>query len=697
MDQTPVESPFLSTVPTRRIHRIAAILVVVLSLVAAAIILPFANRVWFEFPSFIPADDACLVVLNFITAMLLIGQFRQLGAPSLLLMSCAYLFFAFIASIHLLVYPGVLSATGLLNANDQTAAWLYLCWHLLFPAFALTYGLIVNSRFDARLARRQIVPAIVIAVVFALGLTYACLLLSTVGAAHLPRIIIDDRYSSNGLRVIRPLMWPIVFMTLIVLFARTRARRVLDLWLCVVLFTAILEFVITAIASNARYSYGWYAGHVYGVLAASVVLSALIIETVTLYARVVRVLAEMREQSAQLARSEEALRQAQKMEAIGQLTGGVAHDFNNLLTVIIGSLDLIQSDPADAPRAARLAKQAMAAATRAEQLTKQLLTFARRQMIRPKTVNLNRLIHDFGILIRTAIGGGIEMQMKLDADIPPVRIDPAQFESAILNLAVNARDAMRGIGMLTIETSHVTLGVEYVAANPDVTPGHYVLVSVRDTGSGMDAETLSHVFEPFFTTKAVGKGSGLGLSQVYGFFKSAGGHTKIYSKPGNGTQVNIYLPSAAGETLSPEPVGSSPSSGRAVGGETILVVDNDLGVLKTVAESLTNFGYTVFAAADAAQALERIRAELRIDLLFSDVMMPGGVTGVQLAVEARRLKPAIKILLASGYSADAFISAEDLPPDAQIIGKPYYPEELAARLRSLLDASDADPGGSPQG
>jgi signal transduction histidine kinase len=688
MDQTPVESPFLSTVPTRRIHRIAAILVVVLSLIAAAIILPFANRLWFEFPSFIPADDACLVVLNFITAMLLIGQFRQLGAPSLLLMSCAYLFFSFIASIHLLVYPGVLSPTGLLHANDQTAAWLYLCWHLLFPVFALTYGLIVQSRFDARLAPRHIGPAIVIAVVFAIGLTYACLLLSTVGAAHLPKIIAGDRYSANELAGNRPLLWPIVVATLIVLYVRTRARRVLDLWLCVVLFAGILEFVMTAIASNARYSFGWYAGHVYGVLAASVVLSALIIETVTLYARVIRVLAEMRAQSLQLAKSEDALRQAQKMEAIGQLTGGLAHDFNNLLTVIIGSLDLIQSDPADAPRTARLAQQAMAAAGRAEQLTKQLLTFARRQMIRPKTVDLNRVIRDFAELLQTALGGTIELHLKLDENISAVRIDPAQFEAAMLNLAVNARDAMNGVGRISVETSNVTLNSDYAANNPGASPGNYVLVSVSDTGAGMDAETLSRVFEPFFTTKEVGKGSGLGLSQVYGFVKSAGGLTKISSKPGNGTQVNIYLPSAVGETLPAGPVGSFPSSARTVGGETILVVDDDPGVLTEVSESLTHFGYAVLTAANPAQALDRIRAESRIDLLFSDVMTAGDVTGVQLAVEARRLKPTIKILLASGSTADAFVSEDDLPPDIQIIAKPYPSDALAERLRGLLDAAD---------
>ncbi len=688
MDQNPLESPFLSTVPTRRIHKMAAILVVILSLLAAAIILPFADQRWFEFPSFIPADDACLIVLNFITAMLLVGQFRQLGAPSLLLMSCAYLFFSFIASVHLLVYPGVLSAAGLLHANDQTAAWLYLFWHLLFPVFALIYGLIAHSRFDVRLAPRHTGPAIVFGFAAAIGLTYACLLLSTVGAPYLPTIITADRYSTKALVAIRPFMWPIVVAALTVLYARTRARRVLDLWLCVVLFTGILEFMMTAIASNGRYTFGWYAGHVYGVLAASVVLSALVIETVTLYARVVRVLAEMRTQSAQLARSEDALRQAQKMEAVGQLTGGVAHDFNNLLTVIIGSLDLIQSDPSDPTRAGRLAKQAMAAAARAEQLTKQLLTFSRRQMIRPKTVDLNRVIRDFGVLIRTALGGAIEMHMDLGADLPPVRIDPAQFEAAMLNLAVNARDAMNGAGKITIETGNVTLNAAYVAANPDVEPGNYVLVSVTDTGIGMDADTLSRVFEPFFTTKGIGKGSGLGLSQVYGFVKSSGGHTKIVSKPGSGTQVNIYLPSATGETLSPEPAEPSLSDGTAIAGETILIVDDDPGVLATVGENLNNFGYAVLTAANAAQALERIRKEPRIDLLFSDVMMPGGVTGVRLAVEARRLKPTMKILLASGYTADIFVNDQDLPSDVQIIGKPYHRDELANRLRSVLDAAE---------
>ena len=391
--------------------------------------------------------------------------------------------------------------------------------------------------------------------------------------------------------------------------------------------------------------------------------------------------------------TEEALRQAQKLEAVGQLTGGVAHDFNNLLTVIVGGLDMMLRRPEQVDRVKRLAEAAMGAARRGEQLTQQLLAFSRRQMLRPQTLNPNRLLIDFRPLAERAATGAVELAFDLDPALDPIRIDPAQFEAAVLNLIVNARDALEGRNghaRIAVTSRNVRLGTAAVA-DRGVPPGPYVVISVSDTGSGIPADKLQRVFEPFFTTKEVGKGTGLGLSQVYGFTRSAKGFAQIESEVGAGTTVSLYFPRStdpAGEEAGTGPVAAIPLR-RAGEGETVLLVEDDEPVLGMAVESLEELRYRVIVARNAAEALEHLRGVERIDILFSDVVMPGGMNGSQLAAEAQRVRPGIKILLTSGYVANLdegqVIGHGELP----VLNKPYRRDELARSLRLVLGGERA--------
>jgi signal transduction histidine kinase len=378
---------------------------------------------------------------------------------------------------------------------------------------------------------------------------------------------------------------------------------------------------------------------------------------------------------------EERLSQAQKMEAIGQLTGGVAHDFNNLLTAIVGNLDMISRAPGNAGRVERLARSALQAASRGGELTQKLLAFARKQVVEPETVNPNHLLTDFSDLLQRAVGETIDLAIELDPTLDPVRLDPAQFQSAVLNLCVNARDAMPQGGKLKISTRNVRISEES-AGYPDARPGAYVVVTIADTGTGMEEGTLSRAFEPFFTTKDVGSGTGLGLSQVYGFCRQTDGFARITSSVGHGTNVEMYLPRShdrpdrnSGGLILP--------LRRAADGEVILVVEDEPAVLEMAVESLTDLGYRTLTAADAQSALRILRSSARIDMLFSDVVMPGGMNGVQLSVEAKRLRPDLKVLLSSGYTG-AVLGSSGLPDDMPILNKPYRREDLATKLRMVL-------------
>jgi signal transduction histidine kinase/DNA-binding response OmpR family regulator len=382
--------------------------------------------------------------------------------------------------------------------------------------------------------------------------------------------------------------------------------------------------------------------------------------------------------------AEDALRQAQKMEAVGQLTGGVAHDFNNLLTVIMGGLDTIKrSKPTDHARIARAADMALQGAQRAASLTGRLLAFSRRQPLEPKPVELNALVREMTELLHRTLGEQIELEGVLAPRLWMVEADQNQLESAILNLAVNSRDAMPEGGKLTIETVNTALDESYAATDAEVLPGQYVMISISDTGTGIPKEVLPRVFEPFFTTKETGRGTGLGLSMVYGFVKQSGGHVTVYSEQGHGTTVKLYFPRYVGDAtaMTGAPELPIPTSSE---GEIILVVEDNDDVRAYSTTILSELGYAVLEARDAETALSLLRTGQRVDLLFTDVVLPGK-TGKVLADAAAELRPGLKVLFTTGYSRNAIVHQGRLDAGVNLITKPFTFEQLAARVRDLLD------------
>jgi PAS domain S-box-containing protein len=394
---------------------------------------------------------------------------------------------------------------------------------------------------------------------------------------------------------------------------------------------------------------------------------------------------QVAERTAQLRANEEALRQSQKMEAIGQLTGGVAHDFNNLLQVIIGNLDTIVRHLADdAPRLTRAANQALKGARRAAALTKRLLAFSRRQPLDPKPLNVNGLVTGLSEMVHRTLGETVAVETVLAAGLWQVEADGNELEAAILNLAVNSRDAMPGGGQLTIETTNAHLDEAYAASFAEISPGQYVSISISDTGQGMDAKTVTRAFEPFFTTKPVGSGTGLGLSQVYGFVKQSGGHVKIYSEVGEGTTVKIYLPRLTAGVAPTEDEATGPVP-DGDGEETLLVLEDDDDVRAYSVDILRELGYRVIEAHDGPSALRLLVRQARVDLLFTDVILPGGMTGAQVAEQARALRPHLKVLFTTGYARNALIHHGRLDRGVRLITKPFGSAELAARIRDVLD------------
>ncbi|MDP1866032.1 MAG: ATP-binding protein [Bradyrhizobium sp.] len=377
------------------------------------------------------------------------------------------------------------------------------------------------------------------------------------------------------------------------------------------------------------------------------------------------------------------LHQAQKMEAVGQLTGGVAHDLNNILTVITGTIEILSEAFADRPELLAITRMIDDAAARGADLTQRLLAFARKQPLQPREVDVNALVIQTANLLRPTLGEQIEVHMMLAGDVALALIDPSQLSNAVLNLALNARDAMPDGGKLTIETCNVVLDEEYARTNGDVSAGNYVLVAVTDSGHGIPAAILNNVFEPFFTTKEVDKGSGLGLSMVYGFVKQSSGHIKIYSEEGHGTTVRIYLPQASGVALPDE---QAVAPGMIGGDETILVVEDDHLVRNFVIGQIQSLGYATLAAVNAKEAMAVIDGPGKIDLLFTDMIMPGLMNGRQLADAALQRRGSLKVLFTSGYSNEAIIHHGHLDAGVLLLAKPYRKSDLAQMIRAALAA-----------
>ena len=377
---------------------------------------------------------------------------------------------------------------------------------------------------------------------------------------------------------------------------------------------------------------------------------------------------------------EEQLRQAQRMEAIGQLTGGVAHDFNNLLAVIMGNTELLEERLGSEEKPLQAI---LRAATRGAELTQRLLAFSRRQPLQPQTVALDDLVEEMGEMLRRTLGETIEVEITSEPDLWHALVDPGQLENATLNLALNARDAMPKGGKLTIEIANAVLADGISSSQMELSPGDYVMVSVSDSGTGMTQEVLARAVEPFFTTKEVGEGSGLGLPMVYGFAKQSGGDLAIYSEGGLGTTVKLYLPRAVDADVrgGQEVVAAAPR-GK---GETVLVVEDDADVRELAKSVLVGLGYTVLDEADANTGLAALEAASQVDLLLSDVVLSGGMSGPDLAQEAMRRDPDLKVLFMSGYAESMVHHHTPLPENASLLNKPFHRHELAQAVRAVLD------------
>ncbi|MGH8202016.1 MAG: response regulator [Steroidobacteraceae bacterium] len=385
--------------------------------------------------------------------------------------------------------------------------------------------------------------------------------------------------------------------------------------------------------------------------------------------------------TAQLIKAEAALRHSQKMEAIGNLTGSIAHDFNNLLHVISGNLHLLKHYVTGNAAAEKRVQIALDGVTRSAKLSSQLLAFARRQPLAPKVINLGRFIGDMEDIIRKAVGEGVALETVIGDGLWNALVDPGNLENALLNMAINARDAMEGQGRLIIEAANVVLESDYTTAHETVMRGEYAMVAVTDTGSGMSAEVIEQAFEPFFTTKPQGRGTGLGLSMVYGFVKQSGGHINIESAPGQGSTIKFYLPRSTQSEDTLDEGDSIPATG---GNEMILIAEDDEHVRETVVAMLSDLGYRVLKAKDAQSALSIIESGMPIDLLFTDVIMPGPMKSTELASKARERMPNLAVLFTSGYTEDAFASSGSVGEAVELLSKPYSREALARKLRYML-------------
>jgi signal transduction histidine kinase/CheY-like chemotaxis protein len=668
---------FLSTELASSGEKKLARFVMAASVTAFIIGAPYVRTPLLQVPAFIPIYEAALWISDTITAMLLFSHFARVRSLALLVLAAGYLFDSLMIVAHALSFPGVFSPTGLMGAGPQTTAWLYYLWHAGFPLFVLAYALLSRRKADtsSRAPGQAIAITIGAIVLLVVGLTA----LTTVGHDLLPIVMQGADYSLAITKGISPAIWALSVAVLLILWYRS-VPTVLELWLMVVMLAWVLDISFSAVIGSRRYDFGFYAGRVYGLMAASFVLGVLLFEMNRLYAKVADSLELAEIRNAELVRSRENFARVQRFEAIGQLVGGVAHEFNNLLTVVTGGLELILRDLDLAPHRRRLLSMSLNAAERGAQLTQQLLTFAHKQVLRPEVVNPNEVIANLEPFVSRSAGETVDIAMRLSPVLWPARIDRVQFEFALVNLVLNARDAINGKGSIAIETRNTTLDTRL---GVDVPPGDYVVVSISDAGSGMAPEDAARAFEPFFTTKEIGKGSGLGLSQVHGFVGSASGYVRIESKLGKGTIVEMYLPKSVERPAQAKPFNLAPIR-AASGHETVLVVEDDRDVLDIAASGLLDLGYDVKTATDAHEALAILRTKGGIDVLFSDVVMPGGMNGAQLAVEAQRICPEIKVLLTSGYAASALSQEHGMPETLEVLRKPYRREDLAQKLRLVI-------------
>ncbi|MBN8900548.1 MAG: MASE4 domain-containing protein, partial [Rhodospirillales bacterium] len=564
------------------------------------------------------------------------------------LLATGYLFDAQLTLGHALSFPGVFDEEGIFKA-PQLTPWLYVLWHMSVPGIILAYVAVDVICGD----RLLIAPRAATAWAMLVGLgggALAVAAMAWVVDALPPLLEGSSRYARTGPGGVRIglLIW--TALPLIVLWFR-RNRSTLDLWLLVVMATWACDFLTSTVISRQRWDLGFYVGRTYGLLAASFLLVAMVMRMKRLQHALVAALDEAEARNRELARSREEFARVQRFEAVGELVGGVGHDFKNILTVVIGSIDLIQGDPGNAAKVMRVSYTALDAARRGERLIQKLLSFAHRQVLHPTVVDLNRTIARLDVFLRRAAGEQAQFDLLCEPALWPVRCDVDEFESALLNLVLNAREAVAGQSnaRISVLTRNVTLDAAEAAGMQGLTQGDHVVVAVRDNGRGMPAQVQARAFEPFFTTKSQGGGFGLGLSQVYGFATAAHGHVSIASREGEGSTVTLHLPRAR-EALSPDSATAKAAVCLPGGRETILVVEDDPAVCAVVVESLETLGYAVLVAHDMTQARAVLARRDRIDLLFSEMVLPEGGSGPALAAAARAMRPELRVLLTSGHA-----------------------------------------------
>ncbi len=672
-DASTIHQSFLATAVPDAADRRWAFFVIIASIVSLGAMAPAASVHLPRLAAFIPSYESALAIIDLLTAALLLNQFANLRRLSSLVVASAYLLNTLLIVAHALSFPGVFAQVGLFG-DPQTTAWLYVFWHGAFPLLIVLYALLAGTprdRLASTIPTGRVIATAMVTVIIAAALL---VMLAAGGARYLPVILVDGDYR----RMVQIGASPGILVACGVAIAamwRRRARSVLDVWLFAVLWVWACDVSLSAIVSASRYDLGWYGGRLFSLLAGSFVLIALLVELNKLYARLAAAVREAETRNAELVRSRGELARAQRLEALGQWTGGIAHDFNNVLTAVTGSLEMITRRPSDPDRVLRLATNASKAADRGTQLIRRLMTFARKQNLRPEVLDTNRVVGEFGVLIAGTGSPGITTRHEL-GDVGPVCVDAAEFQAAFLNLIGNAQDAMPAGGTLVVGTRRVTLAAGALA-DPEAKVGDYVEVFVQDDGTGMSQDVQARIFEPFFTTKSPGSGTGLGLSQVYGFARSAGGQVVVESTPGAGSTFRLQLPRSAAAAIERQQrpqVATQPPSGTL-----ILLVEDDGDVLVATRDRVEELGYTVVTATSGDEAFALLTSGLAVDIVFSDIVMPGTLNGVQLAEAVRCIRPGLKLLLTSGYTGSA-LERFKLPKDSIFLPKPYSQQELAAKL-----------------
>jgi PAS domain S-box-containing protein len=833
------EWSYLSTAPATPNDWRLAIAAIIFSFLVFIGAVPFARVPLLTVPAFIPCYEAALTIIDTITALLLFAQFTRLRSWALLLLACGYLFDALIVIPHALTFPGAFAPNGLLGAGLQSTAWLYMFWHSVFPGMVIAYAVLKNAN-DPALSRRWTNRNVLLAAVCCVAAAVVGFTVwATAGIEVLPSIMAGNGYKPFLVLVVLT-VWIVALIALVALW-RIKRHTVLDAWLMVVMCAWLFDVALSAGLNGERFDLGFYAGRIYGLLAASFVLAVLLLETNWLHDRLVlargqlanrardleasvrkrtdelwlsnkALKTEIAERSAaeqQLSgtrlfldaiieslpamlmvkeaktgkivylnrageeltgidraeivgkdvhdvmqntdadfialhdektltsgkpceifestlrtrklgvrhvrtkkvavpdehgvaeylltfcdditeqrQTEEQLRHAQKMEALGQLTGGLAHDFNNLLAIIIGNLDVLEELEANNAEHAELIGAAVSAALSGSELTRRLLAFARRQPLQPEQTDVNRLLEELTHLLRRTLGENIEIALELEPNIPRVTVDRVQLETAIANLANNARDAMPNGGRLVVASRNGYLDQDYAKQHAEVVPGNYVVIEVTDSGHGMAPEVLSHIFEPFYTTKEPGKGTGLGLSMVFGFMKQSGGHINVYSEPGRGTTFRLYLRApATSTTVDVLEEAAPPLQPEAPAKSTILVVEDNRNLREIVVKQLRGLGLEVFEADNAKRALDILAVQRSVDLLFTDVVLPGEMDGCALAREITALVPRAKVLFTSGFPGARLTDIQGVGTSMRLLSKPYRKDELTRAVREVLASS----------